>query len=195
MAERKAERLLDSGAEVDIVSRELTPALERLRYSGRIRQIGTAYESSLLDGAFLVFGTTDDTAVNEQVFRDARTRGILVNIADDPGRCDFILPSLFEQGDLQVAVSTGGKSPALARKLREEIETLYGPEYAGYLSLLGDLRKRLLAKGLPQPENKRIFEAVVNSDLLDCIRKGDRQQAAGVLRGLTGVDLDLERYF
>ncbi len=195
MAERKAGRLLDSGAEVDIVSQELTPALERLRDSGRIRQIGTAYESSLLDGAFLVFGTTDDTAVNEQVFRDARTRGILVNIADDPGRCDFILPSLFEQGDLQVAVSTGGKSPALARKLREEIETLYGPEYAGYLSLLGDLRKRLLAKGLPQPENKRIFEAVVNSDLLDCIRKGDRQRAAGTVRGLTGVDLDLERYF
>jgi len=194
VAERKAGRLIESGAEVVVVSRRLTPVLERFRDGGRIRHVPAEYDKSLLEGAFLVFGTTDDPAVNEQVFRDARELGILVNVADDPKRCDFILPSLFERGDLQIAVSTGGKSPALARRLREEIEGLYGPEYAVYLSLLGDLRKKLMARGFPQHENKRLFEAVIASDLLNCIRSGERERAAGIIRGLTGVDLDLKEH-
>ena len=193
VAERKARRLLESGADVTVVSEKLTPALEQLRDDSRIRHVCAAYTAPCLEGAFLVFGTTDDEGVNSRIFRNARERGILVNIADDPLKCDFILPSLFEQGDLQIAVSTGGKSPALARQVRTEVEAMYGAEYAVYLMILGELRKRVIAGGRPSMENKQLFEAVVNSDILDMIRRGDRRSAEQLIFNITGVDMDLER--
>jgi precorrin-2 dehydrogenase / sirohydrochlorin ferrochelatase len=193
VAERKVKRLLDCGANVSVISETLTAGLEQLKEAGEIRHIASAYAEPVLDGAFLVFGTTDDADVNETVCRDARQRGILVNIADDPNRCDFILPSFFEQGDLQIAVSTGGNSPALARRVRMDVESLYGPEYEVYLAILGELRKAVISRGRPSAENKRLFEAVVNSDILDKIRRGERSQVECLIRDLTGVEMNLER--
>ena len=193
VAERKVMRLLDCGAEVSVISETLTPGLEQMKRAGKIRHLASTYAEPVLDGAFLVFGTTDDAGVNEAVCRDARKRGILVNIADDPKRCDFILPSFCEQGDLQIAVSTGGKSPALARRVRMELESLYGPEYAVYLAILGELRKAVVSRGCPSAENKKLFEAVVESDILDKIRRGEREQVERLIRELTGVEMNLER--
>ncbi len=194
VAGRKAARLVDCGANVTIISEMLTAGLERLKTAGKIRHIATTYNESLLDIAFLVFGTTDDETVNETIYRDARRRGILVNIADDPYRCDFILPSLFEQGDLQIAVSTGGKSPALARKVRMDLEPLFGPEYGVFLAILGELRKKIIARGRSSAENKRLFEAVVNSEILEKIRAGERDGVGRLICDLTGVEMDLERF-
>ena len=192
VAERKVERLLDCAAVVTVVSERLSEALTRLREEGGLVHVCAAYDTAFLKDAFLVFGTTDDPRVNDRIFEDARRMGILVNIADDPAHCDFILPSLCEQGDLQIAVSTGGKSPALARRVREDVEALYGPEYAIYLMVLGELRKKVVARGRPSDDNKRIFEAVVASSILDLIRTGDRAAVRQLLFDLAGEDMETE---
>jgi precorrin-2 dehydrogenase/sirohydrochlorin ferrochelatase len=194
VAERKIQRLLDSGADVSVISEELTSDLKLLVEERKIKFVEASYDRSHLDGAFLVFGTTDDGTVNEKVFRDARERGILVNVADDPKRCDFILPSLLEQGDLQISVSTGGKSPALARKLRTDLEAMYGPEYAVYLKILGDLRKKIISGGKSSEENKKVFEAIINSDIFEKIRMNQWDNVKALIRKLTGEDLDINRY-
>lgn len=194
VAERKVRRLLDCGAQVAVVGEAFTPALEALEKEGKISLTARAYAAPLIEGAFLVFATTDNEAVNEEVFRDARQKNILVNVADDPRRCDFILPSVLEEGSLQIAVSTGGKSPALARRIRLELEALYGPEYAPFLEILGELRKRVLAGGRPPAENKKIFDALIRSEILEKIRGNDWDGVCRIIFKITGENLDLEKY-
>jgi len=140
----------------------------------------------------MVICATDDKEVNEQVMRDCRSRGIPVNVVDDPERCDFILPSIAEQGDLMIAVSTGGKSPALAKRLRKEMERKYGPEYRELLNIMGKLRSRIVARGRPSEENRAVFEAVINSDILEELRRGDMARVKVIIRELTGEDLELK---
>jgi len=113
-----------------------------------------------------------------------------VNIVDDPGRCDFILPALLTRGSLSIAVATDGKSPALARKLREEMEERFGPEYAEYLELLGRLRERIIAAGRPAGENRDVFTALVNSPLYEHLRAGRREEAQALIRDLTGLEVE-----
>ena len=187
---RKAERLLDCGARVTVVSPVLTPTLQALGEEGRIRIIGENYAPNHLEGAFLVIGATNREEVNERICRDCRKRGILVNIVDDPPRCDFILPALCERGDLSLAVSTAGKSPALAKRIRQEMETAYGNEYGLLLSVMGRIRERLLEQDRPQDDNRRIFEALLDSPLLDALRQGRWDQASIIVRDIAGVDME-----
>ncbi len=186
VAGRKAARLLDCGACVTVVGRSLAPALEALKRENRIGHIAADYREEHLAGSFLVIGATDSPEVNEQVYRDAKKKGILVNIVDDPQRCDFILPSLLERGDLSIAVSTGGKSPALARKLRLELARRYGPEYEILLRVMGVLRERVISRGEPSEANREVFESVVNSDILERIRKKDWEGVRKLVGDLTG---------
>ncbi|SEM70472.1 precorrin-2 dehydrogenase [Syntrophus gentianae] len=190
VAERKVQRLLECEASVRVVGESLSEGLQSLQKSGQIQCLAGRYSAACLDGAFMVICATDDRAVNEQVMRDCRSRGIPVNVVDDPERCDFILPAIAEQGDLSIAVSTGGKSPALAKRLRRELEDQYGPEYRELVNILGELRKRRLAKGYPSEENRTIFEAVVSSDILEQLRKGDREGVREKIRRLSGEDLE-----
>jgi precorrin-2 dehydrogenase/sirohydrochlorin ferrochelatase len=191
VAERKVARLLACGAFVEVVGTSLTPALVALKGEGRIVHRATDYHKDQLRGAFLVIGATDNVAVNEQISRDARAQGISVNIVDDPARCDFILPSIVERGDLAIAVSTGGKSPALAKKLRMELDGAYGPEYAKLLEILGELREKVIVGGRPSAVNRELFEAVVSSDILDLIRAGQWERVEGLIRKLTGVTMEV----
>lgn len=192
VAERKVERLLECGAHVEVVGKRLTPALAALAAGGRIVHHDTDYEEALIRGAFLVIGATDSDAVNGRIAADARALGIPVNIVDEPARCDFILPSLIEQGDLTIAVSTGGKSPALAKKLRMELEAAYGREYAILLRIMGELREKIIAGGRSSAENRELFEAVVSSRILDHIRAGRWQEVKFLIRELTGVEMEVE---
>lgn len=192
VAERKVERLLACDARVEVVGRTLTPALAALREKGRIVHHEADYEKALMQGAFLVIGATDSDEVNGQVAGDARALGILVNIVDEPARCDFILPSVVERGDLSIAVSTGGKSPALARKIRMELDPLFGPEYGALLEILGRLREKLIAQGRPSAENRERFEAVVNSEILDHIRTGRWREVEALIRERTGMAMEVE---
>ena len=192
VAERKVERLLSCGARVEVVGKALTPALAMWKGKGRIDHRDADYEDSFLLGASLVIGATDDEAVNGRIAKDARTRGIPVNIVDDPAQCDFILPSVVEQGDLLIAVSTGGKSPALARKIREELEEAYGAEYTVLLEILGELRKKVIAEGRSSAENRERFAAVVRSEILDDIRRKDWTKVREMIHSLTGIEMEVE---
>jgi precorrin-2 dehydrogenase/sirohydrochlorin ferrochelatase len=195
VAERKARRLVSCGADVSVICASLAPGLEEMRRSGMLRHVKDEYRAEHLDGAFLAIGATNDRDVNEKIFRDARDRSVLINIVDDPRLCDIILPALCERGDLQIAVSTGGKSPALARKLREDLEREYGPEYGVLLEIMGVLREKILSRGYDLAQNKSRFESVVRSDILQAIRKKEWDRVRTSILDLTGEDLEgLERY-
>jgi len=179
---RKAEGLIVCGARVVVFSRDLAPSLEKLKQEGLIEHVEADYEASCLSGAFMVIGATDSDEVNRTIAADAGALGIMVNIADDPGQCDFILPAVVRQGDLLISVSTGGKSPALAKQLRAELESSFGQEYAMLLDIMADVRKERMARGCAAEDNKRIFTALVNSDILDHIRAGNGPGVQACLR-------------
>ena len=191
VGERKAERLAECGASVIVVSRSLTAHLTGMKREGKIIHIEDDYRETHLRDAFLVIGATDRDDVNERIARDAREKRILANIVDDPDRCDFILPALFERGGLVVAVSTGGSSPALARKVRDEIASCIGPEYEVLIDIMGRLREIVMERGLPAEENKKLFQAVVDADIAQHIRRKDWNGVSSIIRDLTGVDLDV----
>ncbi len=191
VGQRKAERLLECGARVSVVGKKLTPALAGLRKKGAIEHIPGDYEQKQLNGAFLVIGATDDPVINERIFLDARRQGVLANIVDDPDRCDFILPALCRQGDLVITVATGGKSPALAKKLRQDLEERYGPEYEVLLKIMGEIRGAIIGRGEGSDENRKVFEALVDSDILDHIRKADWREVKAIVKRLAGVELDI----
>lgn len=192
VAERKVERLLSCGARVEVVGKRLTPLLAIWSREEKMVHRDADYQETCLAGAFLVIGATDDGDVNGQIAADARALGIPVNIVDDPERCDFILPSVAERGDLSIAVSTGGRSPALAKIIREELEKVYGPEYAILLEILGRLREKVIAGGRPSDENRACFETVVSSEMLDYIRAGRWGDVKDLILKLTGVDMEVK---
>ena len=189
---RKAGTLLDCAAVVTVVSPEATEELRLLAGSGRIELKPRDYRAEDLEGKFLVIGATDDEALNRRISRDAEQRRILCNIADRPEVCNFILPSIVKRGDLVLTVSTAGKSPALAKRLRRELEGRYGPEYAVLLDLMGAIRRRLLAREHAPEAHKPLFEAILDSGLLELIRADRRTEIDRLIRGLVGESFDIE---
>jgi siroheme synthase-like protein len=143
VAEGKVQGLLAAGAEVTVVSPTLTPALGDLLASGRIRHEPRPYQEGDLQGYEVCMVATDDGAVNATVAAEGKRRGVWVNAADDPANCDFILPSVVRQGEVVVAASTGGASPALARRLREELTDFLSEDYAALAELLNEVRQDL----------------------------------------------------
>jgi precorrin-2 dehydrogenase/sirohydrochlorin ferrochelatase len=193
VAERKAERLLDFGARVTVVGKTLTPLLETMKKEGRIEHINADYDKAYIGDAFMVIGATDRDDINARISLDGKNKGILVNIVDDPGKCDFILPSIVQQGDLSIAISTGGKSPALAKKLREKLEKLYGPEYQALLNVLGKLREKVVARDHSSNENKQLFDAVIDSDILQHIKDKNWGQVKKIIYEITGVEIEVDK--
>jgi len=187
VAERKVQSLIDFGARVDVVSHALSPELEALEDEGRIRLAGREFSESQLDGALLVIAATDDEEANRRISDSARKRGIPVNAVDQPEDCTFIVPAVVRRGDLLLAVSTSGRSPALAKRLRKDLEERYGPEYAAFLAIMGRVRREVLAQGLPQEENSEIFHAIVHSGLLGALRSRDWASSAAILTRILGM--------
>jgi siroheme synthase-like protein len=169
VARRKASGLLAAGAIVTVVAPEICDSLSALA-GERLTLVRRPYRADDLDGQTLVFGALDDADARAELARGARERGIPANLADDPVNCDFILPSLLRRGDLMVTVCTGGRSPALARKLRLELEEHLGPELARQVALLGEVRERLMSR-FPDDEARRraVLLQLVNSDDMDLI--------------------------
>ena len=191
VSERKITRLLECGARVVLVGKTITSGLRAMKNEGTIEHVPCDYSEEHIEGAFLVIGATDRDDVNEKIYRDSRSRGILVNIVDEPARCNFIVPAIFRRKDLLIAVSTGGKSPALARRLREKMEEKYGPEYGILLDIMGNLRRKIIARGDTSAENKRIFESVLDSDILRHIREKELDKARAIIRDRTGENMEL----
>jgi precorrin-2 dehydrogenase/sirohydrochlorin ferrochelatase len=169
VAERKVKNLLKAGARVVVISPELTVLLSRLREEEKIIHLPRPYRKKDLKGALLAIAATDDRAVNERIFREAAASRIPVNVVDDPAHSSFIVPSIVQKKDLLVAISTSGRSPALARLLRQKLEREIGPEYPRFLKLLEKVRKRVIALG--QRQNQRIFRRLIGEDLLPLIKE------------------------
>ena len=180
VAARKVDGLLECGARVAVIAPTLVPALEALWHAGHIAVRQRPFTASDLDGAVLVIAATNDAAVNAQVAREARARGIWVNVVDDPAHCDFILPAVVRRGDLQIAVSTGGRSPALARWVREDLERRLPAEYGALLALVADLRQELRRAGVAVPPER--WQRAVDDEVLARLRAGDPAGARARLR-------------
>jgi precorrin-2 dehydrogenase/sirohydrochlorin ferrochelatase len=192
IAERKIETLLEYGAGVHVVSRDLTPRLRKYKEEGTIGFLGHDFEEDYLEEAFMVIAATDDPILNRKVSEKAKERGLLVNAVDQPSDCNFILPSILRRGDLLIAVSTSGKSPALAKKVREALEERFGNEYESLLILMGRLREDILSQRLSQDENRRIFHELVNSPILEAIARKDWNQVTVILNGIIPEKLSTE---
>jgi len=141
------ETLLEYGAKVKVISPKLSPEIKKMAEKGAIEAVARQYRKGDLAGAFLVIAATDDTEVNEQVSQEAEQRGQLINVVDDASLSNFIVPSSLRRGEITIAVSTSGQSPALARKIRTELETHFGPEYAALTRLVNEVRRQLIESG------------------------------------------------
>lgn len=147
VAARKVRGLLACGAVVTVVSPAVTPTLERLARRGQIRRVRRRYRDGDLEGATLAFAATGDVGVSAAVFAEGRRRRVWVNAADDPARCDFILPATVRRGRLTIALGTAGASPAVARAARKHLEASLGPEWGRLLVLAASVRRDLRARG------------------------------------------------
>jgi precorrin-2 dehydrogenase/sirohydrochlorin ferrochelatase len=174
---RKAETMMKYGARVTIVSPEYTDEIETWAANHQLSLRRKTYEEADLQGASIVIASTDDPCINARIARDCRRRRIPVNVVDVTHLCEFIVPAIVERGSIQIAVSTGGKSPALARTLKEDLQKFVGPEYDEINRTLGTLRKGA-KKTLPTDvDRKRFFDGIIAEGVLDMLRDGRRRDA------------------
>lgn len=177
VATRKVEGLLSAGARIRLISPMLSPDLKRMVEAGEVDHLPRSYRNGDLENAYLVIAATNDPDVNRAVWEEARQRGCLINVVDDPQHSNFILPAVVQRGEMSVAITTGGNSPALARRLRERIEQLIVPEYGTLAELLGELRPELIA-GFPEGEQRlQAALRLVDSDILSVIQNQGREAA------------------
>ncbi len=170
VATERVARLAAHGAAVRLVSPAVSPALARMVADGRVAEHRVrAYAPGDLDGAVLVVAATDDAGVNRTVRDDARAAGAEVNVADDPAGSTAVIPALMRQGDLAVAITTGGASPVVARRIREELEQRFGPAWAGLIVLLGETREELIAQQPDVAVRRAVVEALLDSGIVDRI--------------------------
>jgi precorrin-2 dehydrogenase/sirohydrochlorin ferrochelatase len=191
VAERKVRALLRAGASVRVISPAVTPRLALLAGRKKIDLTRRAYRSGDLEGLAsaraetsrgvrptLVFAVTDDPVTQKAVRKDAEKIGALVNAADDAREFDFIVPATFAQGDLLVAISTSGASPALARRLRQKLQLTLGREYRGYLQFLREARK-MVKKSVPDEARRaKILRQLAGASVMDWLWKGPRRHSA-----------------
>ena len=182
VAERKIGDLLAAGACVTVISPMVTDAISQWSASGRLTHVPRPYQSGDMGDCFLLICATDNKTVNEAAAGEARARGILVNVVDAPELCDFTVPSKICRGDLLLTISTGGHSPALAKKLRIELENTYGPEYGLWLELAGKLRDELKAALPSSKAREEFWQRAVDKDILSLLQSGKLSEAEDKIR-------------
>jgi precorrin-2 dehydrogenase/sirohydrochlorin ferrochelatase len=187
VAEGKVRGLLAAEASVTVVSPVLKPDLEGLVGEGRINWTSRAYEKRDIEGMTLVMIATDDGSVNSRVAEDCRRRGIWVNAADDPRHCDFILPSVIRKGRVTLAASTSGGSPALARRLREELETFLSDDFPALADLLAEVRGELQRRRVSVPAER--WQEAIDGQLRALLAQRRLGQARARLLDRLGVSL------
>lgn len=179
VAYRKALGLKEVGAEVVVIAPEFYKELGSERGVTLLRQ---KYSGECLAGAFLVIAATDDKEVNQKVWEDACRHGLLVNVVDQPGLCNFIVPSVVNRGELQISISTGGASPALAKRIRQELEDLFGPEYSGLIQLLSKLRPLVISSVKEEGKRRQVFELLSSPTMLMIIGQNGLKKAEEEMR-------------
>lgn len=176
VALRRVKALVQHDAQVEIISPELCPELTQLAATGAVKATLRGYKAGDLHGAFVAVAATDDGTTNSQVAEEAMERGVLVNVVDTPELCSFIVPSCFHRGAVSIAVSTGGKSPALARRIRTELEGSFGHEYGWLASMVEQVRSELRQREITIPGEA--WQRALDLDvLLEMLRLGQWDEA------------------
>ncbi len=193
VAARKVQGLLEAKAKVTLIAPAVIPEIERLVDKGEIIYRNRGYQPGDLQDFFLIFGCTDEPMINQQVYNEAIEKGKLVNMVDDPEHCNFIVPATLRRGLLQVAISTSGASPALARELRIKLAEIIGDEYEIFLDLMSDLREIIKKQIKNEQARKILFEKLIDSDIFERLRQGKEQEALNLARDILdqeGIELD-----
>jgi len=183
---RKVMTLLECGAKVTVVSTDVAEKLQELSDSDIIKLEKRPFHISDLDEMFLVIGATDNQEINRKIHSEAERLGILCNIADRPEDCNFILPAIVNRGDLIIAISTSGKSPAFAKKMRKDLEKKFGTEYAEFLKLMGEIRNKLLSEDHEPEAHKHLFEQLIKRDLVKMIKERQTENIDSLLFEILG---------
>jgi len=165
----------------------LTPKLHELAESGKISLRQKEFDEHDLSGEFLVIAATDSADVNTHVAQACRKKHVLVNVAAPPGESTFIVPSVVERGGLMIAVSTSGVSPALAKKIRQELEARYDRAYDLFLEKFGSIRKRVMEEVADEQQRRAIFQRIVDSDAIELLRAGKVHEAEQRMDELAGL--------
>src|SRR5215831_9843797 len=154
IAEQKIEAVLRSATDVTVVSPQITPRIRLWAHQGRVKYHGVEFRPGMTQGFFLVISCTDSEETNRSVYHEARENGALANAVDDPGYCDFYAPAVVSRGEFQIAISTGGKSPALSQFVRKGLENEFSPEYESWIAWLGRMREAIRG-ALPRSERRK----------------------------------------
>jgi siroheme synthase-like protein len=179
VASAKVMGLLKHRAHVIVVSPQAVNRIRVLARAHRLVWRRRAFSARDLAGACLVVAATDSSRVNKSVFRACRARGILCNVVDDPEHCDFFYPAVVGRGALQIAISTGGRSPALAAQLRRELEKQFGPEWGDWVEHAGRARRMLLDASMPAEERRKQLLAAVSPRAFRAFLRDTDQNALG----------------
>ena len=185
IGEPKIGSLLTSGASLCVIAPQVSPAVAEWARAGAIVWEAREFKATDLDGVFLVIAATSSREVNGAIFHEAQQRNILCNVVDDPEYCDFYYPAVVRRGDFQLAISTNGHSPALAQRIRRELEIQFGPEYGEWLEELGKIRQQLFASGMNPDERRRLLHELASREAFE------RMQSAGMKVGEIGVGAKL----
>jgi precorrin-2 dehydrogenase/sirohydrochlorin ferrochelatase len=175
IAESKIASLLETDAQVRVVAPQATTQVRTWAQTNALDWLQRPFEPSDLDGMFLVIAATSSTELHERIFEEATRRAVLCNIVDVPTLCDFYYPSVVQRGMLQIAISTAGQSPALAQRLRRQLEEQFGPEYAEWLVHLGEARDKLHATDMDPDERKRLLHADATEEAFQAFLRNRRQ--------------------
>jgi siroheme synthase-like protein len=184
MAEEKILALLEAGADVTVIAPELTESLSHMAWKNRFKWVNRHYAQGDLDGAYLVIGADMDRSRNNLIAEEATRKRVLLNCLDDPPNCRFIFPSIHRQGDLVIALSTTGKCPALAVRIRQKLATEYGPEYAEFLKIVGGLRDRIAALVPDFGARRELWYRLVDSRAIALLKAGRREDAVDTIEDL-----------
>lgn len=182
---RKTATLLKCGALVTVVSQVLSSAFDKLSHASLTLK-PKPYEPDDVSGMFFVFAATDNAKLNQSVKEDAARLNILCNIADSPDQSDFILPSIVQRGDLILGISTSGKSPAAAKRIRQELDLNFGEEWGPFLTFMGKLREKLLASGHAPDAHKKIFHTLMDKGVLELIKHHEDHKIDEILNEVLG---------
>jgi len=178
IGEPKIRSLLTAGASVRVIAPRARKAVEEWAHAGLITWEARPFYPDDLEGVFLVIAATPSPKINQLVFDEAQRRQILCNSVDDPEHCDFYFPAVVRRGDLQLAISTGGQSPALAQRLRRELETQFAPEYAGWVEELGETRRALMLSGVDQNRRRELLHSLASGQAFQT-RQSSRRKRNG----------------
>ena len=189
VAEGKISRLLDSGARIRVVSPDATPGIRQFAAGGSVQWEQRKYRDGDLEGAFIAIAATNVREVNRRIFEEANQRGVMLNAVDDPPNCSFIAPSIVQRGPVTLAISTGGVSPALARKLRESLQSSDDLAWADLSSAMAVARSHLREVGLLSTIDPQRWQCCITRELLAMAHEGrDAEAVEALLAGLTGDD-------